>query len=403
MAAESSSTAEFCAALFRETPREFRLLAACCVWPAEQAQQQLSTLLSAPDVDWRLLLALGERHRVTGFLANALTLQSAVPAEIAQTLKRRAERIERENLLQLAMAVGLTQAMQRQNIPFLIMKGAPLAQTLYGKVTIRQSKDIDLLVNKADLPAVQALLQRMGYSASPGLSEGLTARQLAKWEQYRKHYDFRHAVTGVHVELHWRAYDNPRLGSVAVDSAEWVECSPGARLPGLSREEIFPLLCAHGAGHAWFRLKWLADVATLLAASSSDEQKELFRFARERGLERPAEQARLLCASLFGDPRICVPQRSTSIGRWLARVAGNALQEPMPARSAAAEFVPKGLAASRLLLRAGWVYRWEEVKVYTASPADWKALHLPEWLHFAYPLVRIPLWLGRRWFRRRGA
>ena len=403
MAADSTSTKQFCAALFRETPLEFRLLAACCVWPFECGERQVRNLVSSHDLSWDLLLELGERHRVSGFVANALKNQPGVPAEVTQILRQRATRTERDNLLQLAIAVKVTQAMGAERIPFVIMKGAPLAQLLYGNTTVRHSKDIDLLVSKSDLSAAQVLLRQAGFEAASGLAGNLTARQTASWERHRKHYDFRHTATGVHVELHWRAYDNPRLGSVSVQDVEWVECSPGMRLPTLSREEMFPLLCAHGAGHAWFRLKWLVDVAALLAQSTVGGQSELMRLARQRGLERPAEQALLICAGLFDDDRIAPPARNTSVGRWLARVARNALQQPIPTTSGDAEFVPKGLAASRLLLRRGWVYRWEEAKVYAASPADWKAVRLPDWLHFAYPLVRIPLWFGRRWNRKRRA
>ncbi len=397
MAANTGRTDEFCAALFQETPIEFRLLAACCIWPVSAGESQVRGLIDTRQVDWNRLLALGERHRVSGFLANALRLQLGVPEEISQVLKNRAAQIERANLLQLAVAVKATRALEQRQIPFVIMKGAPLAQALFGNVLVRQSKDIDLLVNKDHLSSAQSSLLSAGFCAAPGLGSNLTPRQARDWEQHRKHYDYKHIATGVQVELHWRAFDNSRLGSVTVERADLVECSPGQYLPAPGREEMFPLLIAHGAGHAWFRLKWLVDVAAMLAQAGAEEQSNFSRSIQELGLGRPAEQAQLLCASLFRDTRIATPKESTIVGRWLAEVARDALQENVTAKSAAAEFVPKRLWLARRLLRRGWVYQWEETTVYAASPADWKALKLPDWLQFAYPVFRVPLWLWRRW------
>ena len=398
VAAELRSTEQFCAALFRKAPFEFRLLAACCRWPQESAEAAISELIADRLIDWAYLLELGERHRVAGFLASALRRHALVPAEISSALAERAGRMERENLLHIAVAASVIRTLQREQISVVIMKGAPLSHVVYGNIAVRHSKDIDLLVDGSRAAWVEDILLANGFKAASALGRDLTQRQARSWERYRKHHDFVHTATGCQLELHWKPFDNAHLGSVSVREAEWVECRPGMLLPALSREELFPLLCAHGAGHAWFRLKWLADVAALLAQSTPQEQLDLIRSARERGLARPAEQALLLCAGLFEDPRIPTPAKSTLAGRWLTRVARDALLQPIKATSRDAEFVPRRLTASRLLLRREWRYRFEEARVNAASPVDWKTLPLPEWLHFVYPLVRVPLWLRRRIF-----
>ena len=401
MAVQHNPTENFCATLFRNAPFEFRLLAACCRWPLETAQPAIADMIASCPTDWEKLLALGNRHRVNGFLAAALRLQEDIPETVRSVLAKRAERIERENLLHIAVALAATRALEQAGIPAVIMKGAPLSQAIYGDTRLRHSKDIDLLVEDDQLKRVELMLLQNGFKQVPGLADDLTPQQARAFERFRKHHDFEHQATGCQLELHWRAYDNPRLGSVSRVKREWVECSPGINLPALERYELFPLLCAHGAGHAWFRLKWLADVAVLLAQSSEEEQRELMKSAQARGLERPAEQALLLCAGLFADPRIQAPKVSSAVGRWLATVARNALQEDTGGRSVEAEFVPRRLGASRLLLRREWRYKFAELKLNTASPADWKALPLPSWLHFMYPALRVPLWFGRRWKGRR--
>src|SRR4029077_547387 len=39
----------------------------------------------------------------------------------------------------------------------------------------------------------------------------------------------------------------------------------GNRVPALSEEDEFVLICIHGAKHFWERLMWIADVAAMLA------------------------------------------------------------------------------------------------------------------------------------------
>lgn len=43
-----------------------------------------------------------------------------------------------------------------------------------------------------------------------------------------------------------------------------VEVACGIELPTLARDEPSAHLCVHGASSAWFRLKWITDLAALI-------------------------------------------------------------------------------------------------------------------------------------------
>lgn len=47
--------------------------------------------------------------------------------------------------------------------PFIVFKGEVLSYQTYGKVGMRHSGDIDLLINKADLPLLEIVLQNSGF------------------------------------------------------------------------------------------------------------------------------------------------------------------------------------------------------------------------------------------------
>ena len=67
--------------------------------------------------------------------------------------------------------------------------------------------------------------------------------------------------------LHTRVADHPDLLSqVGIDSPiQIVTVAKHIALPTLARDELFAYLTVHGASSAWFRLKWITDLAALLA------------------------------------------------------------------------------------------------------------------------------------------
>jgi len=55
------------------------------------------------------------------------------------------------------------------------------------------------------------------------------------------------------------------------------------------------------------------------------------------------------------------------------------------------------LAFLQILLNNRPDQLWEELKLRWASPRDRLALRLPPWAGFLYPVLRLPLFVIRRW------
>jgi hypothetical protein len=51
----------------------------------------------------------------------------------------------------------------KNNIPVILLKGAHLAQFVYGNIALRLMSDIDLLVKKEDLGCACAIIIKYGY------------------------------------------------------------------------------------------------------------------------------------------------------------------------------------------------------------------------------------------------
>ncbi len=385
--------------LFASASPEFWLVAACCRWPSDAKCATAVEQALQHTLQWPRVLSLARRHRVSGLVAHALASESSVPADVRRTLVKAQQSISLANMAALRAQANLAKIFQQNSLPFAILKGTPLAVKAYGSLALRQSRDIDLLINETDVPHVHKLLHAEGYQRT-GLSATLDERQQRLWMRFRKHYEYQSTRTGIRLELHWRTTDNRYLAgaSDALGRREQVTVAPGIALPLLSREELLLDLCTHGAGHAWFRMKWIADVNALLREPGADGQASLLHAARRHGLERPVLQALYLCRALFDLPLACEAVALPSpVQRLLHIAAGALLQEDVTAPTATSDFVPKHQTLSHMLLRADWRYRLEELRLNMASPSDWQQVSLPAGMQFVYPVLRLPLWLKRRW------
>jgi hypothetical protein len=70
-----------------------------------------------------------------------------------------------------------------------------------------------------------------------------------------------------------------------------------AQLPTLGPDDLFAYLCVHGSSSAWFRLKWIVDLAAFVRRSGSAIE-HLYRESQIRHAGRAAAQALLLAQRL---------------------------------------------------------------------------------------------------------
>lgn len=274
-------------ALPARVSRAFGFVALCCRWPHSDALlatiRRTATAIDAPHA-----ARIAARHRVQGLVHNALGEACvAWSPEVTASLASDAARIAMRGLLLAAETQRLVAMATSAGLNVVILKGTPLAQLAYGTVTLKHGADIDLAVALADLVAMRAVLLAAQYRALPAC--------VAKDEPWH------HPKRGILVELHTELVDHPAwLAGVDVASAtQMVPIGAGHALPTLAPDTLFAYLCVHGAGHGWSRLKWLADLAALIAPLSPAEVARLHDHAQTLGAGRCAAQALILCAELF--------------------------------------------------------------------------------------------------------
>lgn len=375
---------------------EFRLAAACCRWPVDEAAKA-AVRAAAGGIDWGRFLAVLARHRIEGLAHNALTRAGvAVPAAPAAALAQSAAAIQRKNLEFAAEAVRIDRALA--GLPHLFVKGSTLAMLAYGTLAHKSAWDIDILVSPDTLAEAGAILAEMGYVCV----QPAEAAQTGTWLRWVKETIWIHPVRGHAVELHSRLLDNPHLaGEVGLASPrQQVEVANGMALPTLQSDHLFAYIAVHGAYHGWSRLKWLADAAAL-ATSERVDAAALHDAAERVGAGRCSAAALVLARRVIGtdiDSSLIARLRRDPAVNSLVRTAmwvmdggpdGSAECDSRGGRMVARK-------ASHFLLARGWRYQLSELWHKAAFPYTPAYLKVPAWLRPGYTLLRMPWWLFSR-------
>lgn len=268
---------------------------------------------------WSFFLSLGRRHRVVSLIAQRLSTTCGIPPDVVRALQQGWRRHTAISLLQIAEGQRLTGLMEAEGIACLVLKGAPLSMRIYGQPTLRDARDVDLLIEPRSLRRVEEILETAGLRLEkPNYRRGI-GRALFR------HYSHEYLLTapsGILVELKTRLQPTGALLPLQVPAVlgRRVRISvSGTSLPTLADEDLLLYLCGHGARHCWFRLKWLADIAGLLIESTPEGLDSLLSSADRLGFEVPVLEALALAHDWLGSE---VPEA----------ILGRARQHPMVRR-----------------------------------------------------------------------
>jgi len=350
--------------------------------------------LATAGVDWTCVERIAARHRVSGLVREALAHAGlAVPPGIAG----RAHRIMTSALRNTGEALRLQALLEKAGIEPLFLKGSALAMRAYGTIVVRDSVDIDMVVPAGDVARAWDLLEQAGYVMTAP-ARPLPPGPLRIYQAISKDSAHFHRERRIRLELHWRLSDAGGDAGMPPPSQHRLVPIPGAgALRTLADGPLFAYLCMHGSGHAWARLKWLADIAALIG-TSADGGAALWAEAQARGATRPAASAIMLANAMLGTPLPpgFVPPRSTRL-TLLNRLASRVMTAGGGARELADTPWNSVVEPSATLLTLSrWRDAWAQVRRVAIPAEDIVLLRLPPGLGLLYPVLRLPLWIWKR-------
>jgi hypothetical protein len=313
-------------------------------------------------VNWDRFLKVARRHRIQALCWHGLKpISKVIPAAVAEPLRLQASAIVEANLRIAAESARLFALYRSAGLQLLFLKGLTLDALAYPTPFLKMGWDIDLLIAPERLPEAAQLLRSAGYTAVIPAAAG---RDLESWHRSHKESVWHCPEGEFHVDLHTRLADNPALlPKLGTNSpSRMVAIAGGIELPTLGKDELFAYLTVHGASSAWFRLKWITDVAALLHGQAEEEIERLYKRSQQLGAGRAAAQALILADRLYGialsdELRIGIGVDRTN--RWLARLAERqveALHEPTEVL-----FGTASIHLSQPFLLPGWRFKLSAV------------------------------------------
>lgn len=345
--------------------------------------------LIGPDLNWRTFCTLADQHRITCLAYRRLsqTCPEQVPAKVLRHLQFRYQANTAINLQLCHRLAQVLQLLNQHGIEALTLKGPALAAQAYAEPTVREFRDLDLLVRRADALRTRELLEAAGYAGFPQLS----APQLRVFLRSECEFWFSSPGDEVPVEVHWdlreAVYAYPLNSEVCWSQTGSCEIA-GQRVPTLSPGHTLLMLSCHGAKHRWAQLRLIRDLAEFLRAYPDLDWDDVLHQADHlhglRMLLLGLQLAALLLDAPLPEPVRRRSAQDRSLAPLVADVTAHLLDNGRAERQAA--------SSTQLYLRMR--ERWQDRLRYcggtllTPTLEDWNSITLPEPLFPLYYVVR---------------
>lgn len=369
-------------------PPEAQLLLLCAQARMDEAGAARVAALARGGVDWTRLLELARRHRLRPLLYRNLkaVCPDDVPPGTLDRLRAFFKVNAARNLALAAELVSIVGVFERNGIAAIPYKGPVLAASVYRDQSLREIRDLDILMRNEDVLRARDLLMARGYESQWRWSPD----QAAAFLQSGYAYEMASAHNGFAVELHWRIlpaeFGIPLTFPDVAANLETLAMGR-ATMRVMPPEATLVVLCLHGAKHAFGEAYWLCDIAELtracpdlnwdgvlgLAARLRATRILLTGLGAARELFRaslPAEVTRQIRA----DPR----------AKWIVPQFQRQVRQAFPSPGGPFRF-PMDNVQHRLR------ERWQDVTRYYARRlflGDWILYRLPRFLFPMYYLFR---------------
>ena len=302
------------------------------VVPGEAVDDRRDTL-SPPD--WSELIDESDRCGAAPLLYHRLkTLHSDVPVPASAMARLRHLYLYSAGsglhlYHELGKVLGLLRAV---GIPVIVLKGAHLAERVYGNIALRPMSDVDVLVHKDDVMRADTALLGMGCAPT---------ERRRRIGTTNCHFTYRLPHGELPVEVHWDVLPSLYRFSIDMDGL-WDRSSPalvaGVEVSVLCPEDLLLYLCVHASKHQLaIGLKPLNDIVeTIRCFGSGIDWSQVqarsqqwgvakcvyltFRLARElSGASVPDDLMKAIRPVDF-DERFMLPARESvaACGQWSA-------------------------------------------------------------------------------------
>ena len=258
----------------------FLVLAACRKSDAGRDAQILELYHSGLNPE--VLTKEAEDHRLYSIVSHNLKRLGIDKDPVFTHIMDRAKSYTMLSFSMIRELVAVMKTLQENGIEAVLIKGPILAQMLYGNVTLRPSKDLDILIQQKDFRRGTELLEAMGYENVLGLN---TPRKREYFFSHPVYHDIELRKGDVCVELHWRANSFDDLTYEELTDSRETMTIGGLAMKVPERYSYAYYLFGHAARHGFARYRWLMDLYEILLLEDWPSLEELYAYFRGKRAE----------------------------------------------------------------------------------------------------------------------
>ncbi|MGJ3196264.1 nucleotidyltransferase domain-containing protein [Peribacillus frigoritolerans] len=346
------------------------------------------------DIDWVEFLQLAWHHRVYPLIYSKLKKvdDNRIPAYVIQTLFKEFKK----NTIQMLHLSGemelVSELFTKNQIRLLYLKGPVIAADIYGDISLRTSKDLDILISITDLNKAEELLLSLGYEKE------VVPNVLNEWKWRSHHVVYLHPQKNIQLEIHWRLQPFPMKEPKFSELWERKRVSPLTSYPVyfLGKEDLLLYLISHGARHGWFRLRWLLDIDQMLRKGF--KLQDINPFISKYKNRKLVGQALILVSELLKTHMDEGWRKLTESDS--KKIAQNALEfikgtEPLT-ESLTSNMPSKYYKHYTFSLKSNLQRFFFFLTLFYPTSAELLTLRIPKPLHFLYFPLRPFLWVWRK-------
>ena len=261
----------------------------------------------SPETDWDAVAAMIVHHGVAPLLHRAVEKDPGFPIPKGVRARLAGEFISCSavRLFQERALYEVVRLLNGHSLPFVILKGIPLAALVYPDPESRPSGgDIDLLIRNEDYPGVKRALAEIGYRLDNPRSEYHELTYIGE-AVFSKDVGGGRSVLDVHTDFNANSWG--KVSGVDMEGfgqgRETVECL-GARLPVLPVNAHLVFLAFHAAAnHVFDRMIIFCDLDLMIRKYENRiDWSAIAARADARGGKKALYFALYYCKELLGTP-----------------------------------------------------------------------------------------------------
>lgn len=257
---------------------EYRLLLDCARTKLSKDNQDKIRELVNNGLDWDYLLQIGKTHGLAPLLyyhLNRIDHNHRIPQFIMDQLHDIYYGSLTRNILLYDESSRVLKSFEKKGIPVVGLKGIVLAEFVYKNVALRPMADVDLLVQKTNLPETMKTLFKLGFEILPQEKRAtikyMNESHFVKCQENLKHLPI------LIINIHWDLTAPARFkGTTKINTQKMISRARPAKIACsnilvMRREDQILHVIYHATfQHPFIGLLQLCDVAELIKLKENE-------------------------------------------------------------------------------------------------------------------------------------